>query len=65
MSTVENLELWTVGEVAQILRVSRPTVYRLVESGELPAHRIGGSIRIGRDDLLAVISKPIRVEEPE
>jgi len=65
MPTVETYEheLFTVAEVAEVLRVSRATAYRLVESGELPASRIGGSIRISRDDLLAVITKPIRVEE--
>jgi excisionase family DNA binding protein len=36
----------TVGEVAQMMRVSTMTVYRLVHSGELPAVRFGRSFRI-------------------
>jgi excisionase family DNA binding protein len=36
----------TVGEVAELMRVSTMTVYRLVHSGELPAVRFGRSFRI-------------------
>jgi excisionase family DNA binding protein len=32
--------------VAQVMRVSRMTVYRLVHSGELPAVRVGRSFRV-------------------
>ena len=35
-----------VGEVAQMMRVSTMTVYRLVHAGELPAVRFGRSFRI-------------------
>ncbi|MEJ5867685.1 helix-turn-helix domain-containing protein [Pseudokineococcus sp. 5B2Z-1] len=38
--------LLTVAEVAEALRVSRMTVYRLVHSGELPAVRVGRSYRV-------------------
>jgi excisionase family DNA binding protein len=36
--------------------VSRATAYRLVESGELPAVKVGGSIRICREALLSVLA---------
>lgn len=36
----------TVAEVADIMRVSKMTVYRLVHSGELPAVRVGRSFRV-------------------
>lgn len=36
----------TVAEVAELLRVSKMTVYRLVHSGELPAARVGRSFRV-------------------
>jgi excisionase family DNA binding protein len=36
----------TVAEVAELTRVSRMTVYRLVHSGELPAVRVGRSFRV-------------------
>lgn len=41
----------TVAEVADQLRVSNMTVYRLVQSGDLPAVRIGRSYRIREDDV--------------
>ena len=41
----------TVGEVARQLRVSNMTVYRLVQSGQLPATRVGRSYRIREDDV--------------
>ena len=36
----------TVAEVAEMLRVSRMTVYRWVHSGDLPAVRFGRSFRV-------------------
>lgn len=36
----------TVAEVAAALRVSKMSIYRLVEDEELPAFRVGRSIRI-------------------
>ncbi|MDA8076217.1 MAG: helix-turn-helix domain-containing protein [Actinomycetota bacterium] len=41
----------TVGEVASVLRVSSMTVYRLINAGELPAVRIGRSLRVRSEDL--------------
>jgi excisionase family DNA binding protein len=38
----------TVAEIAQRMRVSKMTVYRLVHSGELPAVRFGRSFRVQR-----------------
>jgi excisionase family DNA binding protein len=41
----------TVGEVARHLRVSNMTVYRLVNSGQLAAVRVGRGYRIRTDDV--------------
>ena len=41
----------TVSEVARHLRVSNMTVYRLVNSGQLPAVRVGRGYRIREDDV--------------
>ena len=38
--------VYTVPEIAIILRVSVKTVYRLVKSGDIPAIRVRGQIRI-------------------
>lgn len=45
----------TVAEVAEVMRVSRMTVYRLVHAGELPALRVGRSFRVPQDALTAYL----------
>jgi excisionase family DNA binding protein len=47
----------TVQEVADVLRISSMTVYRLIKNGDLPAARIGKSFRVREDDLDAFIAK--------
>lgn len=36
----------TVSEVADVMRVSKMTVYRLIHSGEMPAVQFGRSYRV-------------------
>jgi excisionase family DNA binding protein len=43
--------LLTVAEVADVLRVSNMTVYRLIKAGQLPALRVGKNYRIRSRDL--------------
>ena len=40
----------TVAEVAEMMRVSKMTVYRLVHGGDLPAVRVGRSFRVREED---------------
>lgn len=47
----------TVAEVADIVRVSRMTVYRMVHSGELPAVRVGNSYRVPKAAVDELLSK--------
>ena len=49
--------LLTVLEVADQLRVSTMTVYRLIKSGELRAMQIGKSYRLREEDVDAYLSK--------
>ncbi len=58
MSIVERQSLLTVAEAATILRLSRKTAYKLVNTGDLPAVRIGGSLRIRRVDLDRLLEQP-------
>lgn len=51
MSTETEQHLLTVAEVADVMRVSNMTVYRLIRSGELVATRVGRSYRIWEDDV--------------
>lgn len=46
MANEEKGTFLTVAEVAELMRVSKMTVYRLVHSGELPAVRVGRSFRV-------------------
>jgi excisionase family DNA binding protein len=47
----------TVNEVADLLRVSSMTIYRLIKEGDLPAVRIGKSFRLREDDVDAYLAK--------
>ncbi len=44
-------DLLTVKEVAEILRVSQPTVLRMIDDGELRAIRVRNQWRIRRSEL--------------
>ena len=41
----------TVSEVAQLMRVSKMTVYRLIKQGDLPAFRVGRGYRMREEDV--------------
>jgi excisionase family DNA binding protein len=43
---LNEVRLLTVAEVAEIMRLSKMTVYRMVNSGALPALKVGRSVRI-------------------
>jgi excisionase family DNA binding protein len=49
-------EVLTAREAAAILRIGRNQLYQAVARGELPAIRIGRSIRIPRQALLALLA---------
>jgi excisionase family DNA binding protein len=58
-SELHDVRFLTVAEVAEMMRVSKMTVYRLVHSGELPAIRFGRSFRVPESAVTAVIERPI------
>ena len=43
----------TVSQAADVLHVSEPFLLALLDSGEIPAQRIGNRVRINADDLHA------------
>ena len=49
----------TVSEVADVMRVSKMTVYRLVHSGELPAVRFGRSYRVPESAVQQVLRNAV------
>jgi excisionase family DNA binding protein len=48
-------QLLSIEKAGEFLDVSASTVRRLVKTGQLKAHKIGGQIRISMADLLAFI----------
>lgn len=54
-------ELLTAREVAEVMRVSKMTVYRLIKAGELPAIRVGRHLRIRHDDVLGYLDRRVVV----
>jgi excisionase family DNA binding protein len=57
---LSNVRFLTVAEVADLMRVSAMTVYRMVQSGELPAVRFGRSYRIPEAAVVDLVQVPAR-----
>lgn len=51
----ERPQFVTVAEVADIMRVSKMTVYRMIHAGELPAMRVGKSFRVPQSAVTQLI----------
>lgn len=49
----------TVTEVAELMRVSKMTVYRLIHGGEMPAIRVGKSFRVPESAVQQMIDAQI------
>ncbi|GGD45634.1 hypothetical protein GCM10010915_28660 [Microbacterium faecale] len=58
MAEMPDVRFLTVAEVADIMRVSKMTVYRLVHSGELPAVRFGRSYRVPESAVTQYVQLP-------
>jgi len=41
----------TPDEFARVLKVSRTTIYRIIDSRKMPFYKINGSIRFKKDDV--------------
>jgi excisionase family DNA binding protein len=44
-------EIMTAEELAQLLRVNRTTIYRLLKTGDIPAFRVGKEWRFKREEV--------------
>jgi excisionase family DNA binding protein len=53
-------DILTIREVADYLKVTERTLYRLVQEGKLPAFKVGNSWRFRREDLDRWISEQSR-----
>ncbi|MFA4942669.1 MAG: helix-turn-helix domain-containing protein [Patescibacteria group bacterium] len=56
-----NVQLMKPREAADFLAISRATLYRLVDRREIFAHKVGGSLRITKEDLDDYLNK-IRIK---
>jgi excisionase family DNA binding protein len=59
MADLPDVRFLTVAEVAELMRVSKMTVYRLVHAGELPAVRFGRSYRVPESVVVDAMQRPI------
>lgn len=57
-------ELITLPELAEILRISKNTAYRMVEKRELAFYKVRGTLRFRKSDVEAYL-KQARVESKE
>jgi excisionase family DNA binding protein len=56
-TTKEPSQIMTVEEVADFLKLSKITVYKLVKKGDLPGFRVGNSWRFRRETIAGIVSK--------
>ena len=49
---LSNKKFLSPKELTEILNISLPTVYRLIEMRKFPAYKVGKSLRVLKDDLL-------------
>ena len=55
------IELLTIKEVAELLKISQMSVRRLQQGRHLPYIKVGGSIRFAKSDIVDYLKK-VRVE---
>lgn len=51
------MELMTLGEVAKVLKVTKPTLYKLNRRGEFPFVKIGRLTRVEKGALLQYLRR--------
>ncbi|MDL9978935.1 helix-turn-helix domain-containing protein [Microbacterium candidum] len=59
MAELPDVRFLTVAEVAELMRVSKMTVYRLIHAGELPAVRFGRSYRVPEGAVTEALQRPV------
>jgi excisionase family DNA binding protein len=57
---MERPDILTVAELAEWLRVTEKTVYRMTQRGELPHVRVGRAVRYRRQDIEAYLERQVR-----
>lgn len=52
-------QMFTISEVAQMLSLSRSTIWELISRRELRSHKIGGARRIAHSDIEEFITRHV------
>ena len=58
-----DLKVYTLDEVADILKVTKRTLYNYIKAGELPAVKMGKYWRVTQENLQSFVSKDTPVIE--
>ncbi len=64
MASAVPYDLLTPREVAEVMRVSTMTVYRLIKAGDLPAIRVGKHLRIRGNDVVKFLDARVVAATP-
>jgi excisionase family DNA binding protein len=56
-----NLEVLTIRELAELLKINEKTAYKLAAEGKIPGFKVGGSWRFERQEIANWIKR--KVEE--
>ncbi len=56
-------EILTIQEVAQFLKLSRPTIWRWCQEGKLPAFKVGRGWRVHRSEVEKIIGQSPRTKD--
>lgn len=59
------IEILTVSDLADLLKISSPVAYELVARNDFPSFKIGKSIRIYKSELMNWLSKQSAIERGE
>ena len=55
-------ELLTLEELATYLKISKPTLYKMVENGKIPALKIANRWRFKKDDINRWVEKQRKIK---
>lgn|GEM_PF-1163974 len=47
----------TPNELAEMMKISKTTVYRMIDKRQLPFYKMGGSLRFRMDEIMAYIEE--------
>ena len=59
IGVIIKMQYLTVKQMAEILQVSQRTIYRMIDSGKLPAYKLDRDWRIAKEDINQFLEKRI------